>query len=350
MMNRFKVGKLLAIKGRNFRPSFARWKERHDKGAVLRYYFQQPKEDARTMVGKSVDYIGGLLLVWLAGFLLLLNLTRRPAASLTISLLLLAAEALILKKVLEKQGQRRKIRQGLWLAGQRFMDEVLRLDPRKEFKPLIRDMLDSLPGFEELTLRTDRKKQHQGDNLIDMQGIFRGVPLGVKCARPEGDRRVTPEEIRSFSGVLQGEGLKHGLYVTTGDFAAGVMQVVRKSARKGIKIMLVNRYGLIGLARQAGFGVFREGADAPGAFLKARSQRRMDVFLDSAFGSRKKARSYLLYGLLLYGGYLLLKETTSFSLIYLLCAVINLLLGAGSLLFGRTPDQIDPLAGLGSEK
>lgn len=351
-MNRFRDGKLLSIRGRNFRPSFARWRERRDKGAVLRYFFQKPKEDARTKIGKSVDYICGLLLVWLAGFLLLLNLTGRPAYSLAISLLLLAAEAALLKNVLKKRDKRRKIQQGFWLAGQRFMDDIHRLHPIREFKPYIRDMLNSLPGFQELTLRTDRKKRHKWDGRIDMKGIYKGVPLGVKCSRPDGNMKVSPDEVRSFAGALQGEGLKNGLYITSGDFDAGVAQVSRESFRGGAKIMLVNRYGLVDLARQAGCGVFREDLDLSGASSasKRRRQNSFDVFLDSAFGTRKKAKSYFLYGLLLYGGYLILKDTTTFSLIYLLFTVINLLLGAGSMLFGKTFDQIDLLAGLGPEK
>lgn len=348
MMNRFKAGKLLSIRGRHFKFSFAHWKERRDRGAVLRYFIQKPREDDRTIIGKSVDYIGGLLLVWLAGFLLLLNLTHKPAASLTISLLLLAAEAVILKKVLEKRDKRRKIQQGLWLAGQRFMDDI-RLNPGKDFANLIKDMLNNLPGFQGLNLRTDKKKQCQWDDLIDMKGIFKGVPLGVKCLRQEKDRRVTPEEISSFFSALQGAGLKNGLFITNGDFAAGVIQVTREAVSAGIKIMLVNRYGLIDLARQAGIGVFREDADTSGR-AKAGNQRRMDVFLDSVFGSRKKAKSYFWCGSLLYGGYLLLKGTAAFSLIYLFFAILNFLLGAGSLMFSKTLDQVDPLAGLEPEK
>jgi len=348
-MNRFRNSKLMSIR-RNFRPSFARWRERRDKGAVLRYFFQKPKEDARSKIGKSVDYIGGLLLFWLAGFLLLLNLTGRPVYSLAISLLLLAAEAALLKNVLKKREKRRKIQQGFWLAGQRFMDDIHRLHPIREFKPYIRDMLNGLPGFQELTLRADIKKQHKWDEQIDMKGIYKGVPLGVKCSRPDGNIKVSPEEVRSFAGALHGEGLKNGLYITSGDFDAGVAQVTRESFRGGVKIMLVNRYGLVDLAKQAGCGVFREDLDLSGASSASKKRRQsIDVFLDSAFGTRKKAKSYFLYGLLLYGGYLILKDTTTFSLVYLLFTVINLLMGAGSLLFGKTLDQIDPLAGLGPE-
>lgn len=351
-MSRFKAGKLLSLRGRNFRPSFARWKERRDKGAVLRYFFQKPAEDARTTIGRIADIAGGLLLVWLAGFLLLLNLTQKTALSFAVSLLLLAVEAVALKKVLGKRDKRRRIQQGFWLAGQRFMDDIQRLNSRKDFVPYIRDILDSLPGFQDLTFRTDRKKGYKWDDPIDMKGVFKGEPLGVKCSRPEGDKKVTPDEIRSFSGALRGEGLKNGLYITSGDFDTGVIQVTREAVRGGIKVMLVNRYGLINLARQAGFGVFREAVDASGisSSLRKRSEKSLEAFLDLAFGSKKKAKSYFMCGLLLYGGYLLLRETTTFSLVYLLFAALNFLMGAGSLLFGRTLDQIDPLGGLGSEK
>ncbi len=349
MIKRFKAGKLLSIRGGHFNFSLARWKKRRDRGALLRYFIQKPKKDDRTTVGKGVDYIGGLLLVWLAGFLLLLNLSGKPAFSLAISLLLLAGEALALKKVLAGRDKRRQMQQGLWSAGQRFMDD-LGSHPRQEFTSLIKDLLNNLPGFGQLTIRSGRKKQAQWDALIDIKGIFRDVPLGVKCLRREGEQRVAAAEISAFFGALREAGLKNGLFITSGDFASGAIQVTREAARAGIKIMLVNRYGLIDLARQAGIGVFGPDAGKPAGAAKAGKQRRMDVFLDTAFGSRKKAKGYFWCGLLLYGGYLLLKDTAPFSLIYLFFAALNLLLGAGSLLFGKTLEQIDPLAGLEPEK
>ncbi|MEG3069601.1 MAG: hypothetical protein RQM92_00920 [Candidatus Syntrophopropionicum ammoniitolerans] len=109
MKNRFTAGKFLATGGRHFRFSLARWKERRERVAVLRYFTQKPKEDGRTIIGKSLDYIGGLLLIWLAGFLVLLNLTGKPAASLAISLLLLTMQAVALKKFLEKRQKRKEI-------------------------------------------------------------------------------------------------------------------------------------------------------------------------------------------------------------------------------------------------
>ncbi len=348
MKNRFTAGKFLATGGRHFRFSLARWKERRERVAVLRYFTQKPKEDGRTIIGKSLDYIGGLLLIWLAGFLVLLNLTGKPAASLAISLLLLTMQAVALKKFLEKRQKRKEIQRGLWLAGQRFMDEI-KLHPQQGFAAPVKDLLGNLPGFAQLNLRHGEDKKARWNEQIDIKGLFKGAPVGVRCLYQEGEQPVTPLAVSSFFNALDDAGLKNGLFITSGDFAAGVAQVTRQATRAGIKIMLVNRYGLIDLARRAGIGVFGEEDHGLGK-TKSENHRRLDAFIDTVFGSRKKVRNYFWCGLLLYGGYLLLKDTTSFSLIYLVFAVINLLLGAGSLLFSRTLGQADPLTALEPRK
>jgi hypothetical protein len=76
----------------------------------------------------------------------------------------------------------------------------------------------------------------------------------------------------------------------------------------------------------------------------------LSALQDSAFSSRKKAKGYFWYGLLLLGGYFLLKSTSALSLVYLFFAVLNLLLGAGSLYFGRSVEELDPLEGFNPEK
>ncbi|MCL6635766.1 MAG: hypothetical protein K6T29_08385 [Peptococcaceae bacterium] len=107
------------------------------------------------------------------------------------------------------------------------------------------------------------------------------------------------------------------------------------------------------LARRAGAGAFQGDGAVPGAPARTAGERwsaALVAFRDSAFGSRKKAKSYFWYGLLLYGGYILLKGDTALSLFYLFFAALNFLLGAGSLYFGKTPEDLDPLEELGSEK
>lgn len=348
---KFKIKGLFISKERSIRRSFLSWRERQKKGAFLRYYLQKPREDTRSTFGKSLDIIGWLLLVWLVSFFLLAGLTGRPPAALALSIPLLAAEALLLKRMLARREQRRRMQRRLWLAGQKFMEDILKMDPQKEFKPYVRDILAGLPGFQELKLTAGKKNKSGDKQGIDLEGKYKGVPVAVRCRRQEGDMKVTPDDIRAFAGALHLEGYKNGLFVTSGDFDTGVLPVVKEAARKGIKIKLVNRYRLMDLARQAGSAAFR-GEDASGTTSGTAGERRaaLAVFRDAAFGSRKKAKSYFLYGLLLYGGYFLLKNTSGLSLVYLFFAVLNFVMGAGCLYFGKSLEEMDPLEGLGPEK
>lgn len=349
----FKMRGLFRLRGRNIRLSFAKWRERY-RGSFLRYYVQKPREDTRSVLGKRLDILVGLLLAWLAGFFLLVNFTGRPLVALALSMPLLGGEALLLKKWWELREKRRRLRQQLWLAGQKFMEDILKLDPQREFLPCVRDILAGLPGFQEIKLKEEKEKGSTGDKQgIDLEGLYKGVSVAVRCKRQEGDKKVDPEDLRAFAGALHLGGYKNGLFVTSGEFGNGVLRVVEEAARKGINIKPVDRYRLMDLARQAGSGVFRhEDAASPSApgTTRERLETALIAFRDLAFGSRKKARSYFLYGLLLYGGYILLKDSTLLGLFYLSFAVLNFLMGAGSLLFGKSLEEIDPLEGLEPKK
>jgi len=346
---KFRIGGFFKFKERNLLRGFLSWRERRKRDEFLRFYLRQPGEDNRSFLGKKLDLAGWLLLAWLAGFLLLAKLTGRPAAALALSLPLLAAEALLLRKLATRREQRRRTRRRLWLAGQKFMENILKMDPRKEFIPYVRDILAGLPGFQGVELTAGRKKKDTAGPGIDLTGSYRGVPVAVRCVRRAGDAGVTPEDVRAFAGVLDPGGYKNGLFITTGDFSPGVSAVVEEAARGGIKIKLIDRYRLMDLARQAGTGAFRTEDTSAGA---APGKRKVSLaaLRDAAFGSRKKAKSYFLYGLLLYGGYLLLKGGSGLSLVYLFFAALNFTLGAGCLCFGKSPAETDPLEGLEPDK
>lgn len=317
-------------------------------------YFLKPKEDSRTSFGKRVDVLVGGFLIWLASFLLLSILTNRPAASLALSLPLLVIEVLVLKRYRTLREKRRRLEQRLYLAGQRFLDEVSKMDPQKEFCPYLRDLLAELPGFEEVRL-TGEKDQRGGhkNQEIDLEGVYQGSRVAVRCVLQEGDKKVFPDVIRDFTRALQQGGYQHGLYITTGEFDTGVFSAVKEAARKGVQIKPVNKYRLMDLARRVGSGVFQEDGLAGGTKALTATGKRAAVLAalrDSAFGSRKRAKSYFLYGMLLLAGYLVLKSSTALSLVYLFFAVLNFGFGAYSLFFGRQLEEIDPLEGLGQKK
>ncbi len=344
---KFKARDLFTFNRRSLRLSYVNWRERRRQGATLRYFIQQPKEDTRTAFGKSIDVLGGLLLFWLTGFVLLANFTGKTGIALAISLPLLPAEALLLKKLLEQRERRRQYQRQLWSVGQKFMEEVIKMNPQKELIPFVRNILAGLPGFQQVKKRSGKAKKG-----IDLESVFRGTPLAIRCVLREGDKKTTPEDIRDFTEALIQGGYKNGFFITTGGFGEGVLHAVKKAARKGVRIKLANRYRLMDMARQAGLGAFQVSEVAPGAPANAvggRLTATLTTFLDSACGSRKKAKSYFFYGLLLYGGYVLFKGSVLLGLVYLSFAALNFLMCAGCLYFGRTLDQTDPLEGLEPE-
>ncbi len=349
-MSKFKVRRLLKFKAGDFRHGFINWQERRRRGTSLRYFLRKPREDSRTTFGKRIDTLGGLMLVWLASFILLANFTGRPAVALVLSVPLLAAEALLLKKIFALLELRKQEQRKFWTAGQKFMEGISKKS-QAEFLTYVREILAGLTGFQAASQTTAKKAKTRNEQGADLELTYNGTPVVVRCSLLEADKKVASEEVRSFAGTLSLGNFKNGIYVTSSNFENGVLSVVRKASRRGIRIRLVNRYRLMDLARQAGCSAFREKEDSPAALSSGVGRKRLDsvmAFLDSAFGSRKKARNYFLYGLLLYGGYFLLKGSV-LSIVYLLFASLNFLMGAGSLYFGRSLEEMDPLEGLEAE-
>ncbi len=347
----FKVRGIFNLRGRKFRLSFRNLRERARKGAYLRYYMQQPREDARSIWGKRLDIAGGLLLGWLLSFLMLVNLTGRPLTALALSLPLPAAGVLLAKKLFQAREQKNRLRRRLWLAGQKFMEDIVKLETRKEFVPCVRDILVALPGFQQVRVNKSKNKTGEGiEPGINLEGVYKGTLVAVCCKHQEGNREIGPGDVRAFAGTLHREGYHNGLLVTSGDFGAGVLAVVKGARRRGINIKLVNRYGLMDLARQAGAGAFGiEDASSGGDFWTGNEKRARTMatgFRDSAFASRKKAKNYFLYGLLLYGGYILLKGHHVLGYLYLFFAVLNFFMSAGCFFFGRSLEETDLLEGL----
>ncbi|KUK82844.1 MAG: Uncharacterized protein XD97_0333, partial [Pelotomaculum thermopropionicum] len=199
----------------------------------------------------------------------------------------------------------------------------------------------------------NKSKNKAGEGIepgINLEGVYKGTLVAVCCKLQEGNQKIGPGDVRAFGGTLHREGYKNGILVTSGDFGAGGLAVVNGFRRRGINVKLVNRYGLMDLARQAGIGAFELDDASPGRDFRAGNEKRARVlatgFRDSAFASRKKAKSYFLYGLLLYGGYMLLKGHYLLGYLYLFFAVLNFFMGVGCLFFGRSLEEADPLEGL----
>ncbi|MDD3654933.1 MAG: restriction endonuclease [Desulfotomaculaceae bacterium] len=319
----------------------------------MAYTIKEPKEDTRSFLGRQVDRVGTLLLVWLITFLLIANLTENLTTALMFSIPLLVAEVLVLRKFWQIRLQKRQNRRRYWLAGQKIIRNLKNMHPESEFKPYVREIIASLPGFQNVVLNpVDGEGSEEVKKWgIDLTGDYHGTPVAIQCKYPEGDKEITSADIRAFAGSLKLEGFKNGLLVTCGEFGPGAARVAVELSQKGINLKLINRFRLIELARRAG----RDGVSSEQARHEVTSDaggnraRIITALKDTIFTNRTKAKSYFLYGLLLYGGYILMRGTSKLSLIYLAFAGLNLLLGACCLYLGRSIDDKDPLAGLGSD-
>lgn len=335
-----------SFKGRIFSLSFFNLQKLRRKGALARYY-RKPKDDARSNLGKKVDGIIRLLLVWAVSFLVLANITGQPVLALAISLPLLILQAFVLKWLREKRESQRMLQQSMWLSGQKFIDKLLKMDPEKEYKPFIRDILAGLPGFQEVRLQSEEGGPAGGKQGLDLVGTYKEKPVAVRCLLREADKKTGPGDIRSFAGALQLGGYSNGLLITSGDFDEGVLPAVREAERKNVRIKLVNRYKLMDLARQSGAGPFQS-EEASQARPKSADEKKTvrDALRDLVFGSRKKARGYFIYGLFLFAGYFLLKGSTLLSMVYLFFGALNFLLAAVTLYLCQNIEEMDPLEGL----
>lgn len=310
------------------------------------YVKKRPKEDTRSVFGRRVDQLCGLLLLWLASYLLLASLTGRPAASLLISVPLLGLEAVMLRKYFSVIYRKRQERQRYRQAGDKLLADVLKMDSRNEFKLFVRDILARLPGFQVVRIKKAKNKENGPEEQdIDLEFTYQDIPLAVTCMRPEKEQKITTSQIRSFAAVLHRQGYKNGLLVTTGDSLPSVVRVIRAYSRRGVHIRIVNRYGLINLALRAGVGADRAEEDAPVISPLPAGEKRaavINVLWDTIF-SYGKAKHYFLFGLLLYGGYILVRGTYFLSLFYLSFALLNILLGIACLYLGRSAGEADPL-------
>jgi len=317
------------------------------------YITREPKEDTRSVLGRRVDQLCGLFLIWLASFLLLVSLTGRLVIAFILSVPLLVLEAVVLQKILITIEQKRQQRRRFWLAGKKLFEDISKMDSLNEFKLFVRGIIAGLPGFQTVRFIMSKENESGSDvQCIDLEGVYQGIPVAILCARPERDKKITPFDIRSFASALSLGGYKNGLFVTTGEYGPGVARVIKEFSRKGINIKLINRYGLMNLALRTGFGVFNEEGTVPEISSLTAGERRAAVitaFWDSVF-SYGKAKSYFLFGLLLYGGYVLMRGTTFLSLFYLSFALLNILMGTACLYFGRSVGEADPLKGLGPDK
>jgi len=309
------------------------------------YATGKSKKDARSALGRRFDQLCGLFLIWLASFLLLASLMEKLQTAFIFSIPLLVLEAVLLRKLFFIIDRKRQLRRKFRLTGKKIFDDIAKVNSRHELKLIVLELFRRIPDFQTISLNSSEKQE------IDLIGVYQGTPVAIQCACPEGNRKIKRSDIQSFAGALSLGGYKNGLLVTTGEHSPGVTRVIKQIFRRGINIKPIDRYGLVNIALRAGLESLREKDAQQGISLSAADESRttFPVVWDSVFRF-EKAKSYYLFGLMLYGGYILMRGTTFLSYFYLSFALLNIFMGTICLYLGRSIVNTDPLKGFGPDK
>ncbi|MDF9409189.1 MAG: hypothetical protein A4E52_00755 [Pelotomaculum sp. PtaB.Bin013] len=316
------------------------------------YNKKEPKEDTRSVLGRRFDRLCGLFLLWLVNFLFVASLVEKLLTALMFSIPLLVLEAVALRIFLNIIGRKRQQQRRFWLAGKKFIEDISKINSRNEFILTVLELFAKIPEFQTLSLNTSRKcDDNDKEKGIDLIGIYQGVPVAILCMRTEGGNRINQSDIRTFAGALSHGGYKNGLFVTTGEYAPGLTRIIKEISRKGINIKLIDRSGMMNLALRAGLGGLQEKDATPGvSFPAVNDKRTIFILIWNSVFRFEKAKSYFLFGLMLYGGHLLMRGTSFLSLFYLSFALLNILMGAVCLYLGRNVVGNDPLKGFEPDK
>lgn len=316
------------------------------------YTKKEPKEDPRSVLGRRFDQLCGLFFIWLVSFLLLASLVEKLLTALMFSVPLLVLEAVVLRIFLNTIEHKRQQRRRFWLAGKKLTEDISKINSRNEIRLTVLKLFARIPDFQTLSLNTSKKCDvNNEEQEIDLIGIYQGIPVAILCIHTEGDNRINHSDIRSFADALSLGGYKNGLFVTTGEYAPGLTRVIKEISRRGINIKLIDRFGLMNLALRAGLGALQENDAKPDVSFPVadEKQAKFTMVWNSVFRF-EKAKSYVLFGMMLYGGHILMRGITFFSLFYLSFALLNILMGIVCLYLGRSVVGTDPLKGFEPDK
>lgn len=139
-----------------------------------------------------------------------------------------------------------------------LLDLVVKASPTF-FEKLILKLLRAMGYGTESDLASVQHLGGSGDKGVD--GVVNQDTLGldqiyVQAKRYNSERKVSPPEIREFSGALDGKKAIKGIFITTSDFSKDAKDVAETSRSKCIK--LINGLELSNLMVEYGVGCREE--------------------------------------------------------------------------------------------
>lgn len=292
----------------------------------LRYYLEHPGRRG-TSLARWLDYGVLLAIIWLAGFLLLEQLTGSPQHALAASTVIPVAGFIFITRRWRHQARLRHKISLLQAAGKNCLAELETM-PAWQFSDLVRELL----LHKEIYLEVPAQKTG-GDYF----GAYKEQRLMVRCLPSRAGAKVAASEVAEFVGLLAARGYKRGLLVAAGEFTREAVDIKARLANS-FHLEYIDLTALADLARKAKHPVFPEPSEK---LLREQSRFFSAERLKSMlFGTRAKTKSYIFAATILMSFYLL-QQDLIFAPLYVFLALLNLFMAAACLVFAPARGEGD---------
>lgn len=300
-------------------------------------YYRKPRADNRGRLARFIDYYGFLFLLGLITTVLVMASTQNPVAGLAIAAILIFIEARVFRLVTDRQRKRARLHHRYFLAGENCMKAILELEHGTEFNTLVAKVLSGQEGFTNMrVLGTGNGGENSNDPGIDLEGLYLGDPVAVKCSFTKDPGKETGQAyIREFIGSLAEKDCKTGVFVTIGKFNHRAYDLA-KSLRGKFDLHLIDGEGLMELARRAGVDIFpsEDKIDRLIREEKEKNSPGKGVGFRVFYNDSKKSVLYFTAAALLLV-VVSLEKWSLFGYVYIAFALLNVVLGVMSIVFGR---------------
>lgn len=329
--------RLFSLKKLIFKLDINTWRERRKKGSCLRYYLR-PFQDDRNNLARNIDFYGPLAVILIVTLAAAAGYAGISFRALALALPLMALEVYAAFRIRREFRNKAAVHSRLWKAGRLCQERIKNIGGPGKLEDLVIEILEKIDGFSDVHAVREPDKERIVSGGMSVRALYRGVPLAVSCITPDAEGGLIPaERVLEFKEEMKRLEISQGVLVAAGSYTG---EARRAALEGGGKVILVDLYRLVELARQTGHGIFPA---VPGEAQAGRgkiSAGRKKLFRIAL--SREKARGYFLSAGVLLAVHYLTGPEEAFRPVYLAFGLVNLALSMYCLLSNREGDLLGP--------
>lgn len=284
------MARFISLKDRVFILDIDKWREMRKRGRYLRYCIK-PVRDERNSLARNIDFYGPLAAVLLVTGAVAAGYGGVRPGSLAAALPLMALEIFIAFRLRKWFRANARLHYRLWTAGRQCQENIKKMGSARRLEKLMVEILEKIDGFSELKPAGGKGRKEKPEGGIAVRALLQGEPVAVACLLPDSDNSlVSPECVLKFREEMINNGFRKGIIAAAGFFSGEARRAALED-RKNSRIVLLDLYRLVDLARETGHRVFPAlPGDQPGEAAKNTGAYR-GLFRKAL--SRDKANGYL---------------------------------------------------------